>query len=87
MEEVITVPASEWRELKGTVEDLSKKVAMMMNRDMEYMTQQEVCEQLDISRTTFWRYRKEGRIKVHHIGGKAVVNKTELQSSINAGLI
>lgn len=87
MEEMIMVPADEWDDMKKTVEDLSKKMALLLNRDMEYMTQQEVCELLDISRTTLWRYRKENKIKIHHIGGKAVVSKTEIQSAINAGLL
>lgn len=85
--EMIMVPADEWAAMKAIVEDLSKKVALILHRDVEYMTQQEVCEMLDISRTTFWRYRKDGLIKVYHIGGKTMVNKTEIQAAINEGLI
>lgn len=77
-EDMITVPRAEWEELK-------RKVETLYNRETDYVSMSELCEWLQISRTTLWRLRSEGKIRTYLIGGKMVANKDEIQTLLNEG--
>lgn len=85
--EMITVPLSEWNDMKKMLSDIQKKVETLYKRETDYVSMAELCEWLNISRTTLWRLRSEGRIRTCLIGGKMVANKDEIQTLLNEGKI
>lgn len=86
-QEMITVPLSEWNDIKKRLSDIQKKVETLYNRETDYVSISELSEWLNISRTTIWRLRSEGKIKTYLIGGKMVANKDEIQTLLNEGKI
>ena len=86
-QEMITVPLSEWNDMKKRLSDIQKKVETLYNRETDYVSMSELCEWLQISRTTLWRLRSEGKIRTCLIGGKMVANKDEIQTLLNEGKI
>ncbi|WP_455758826.1 helix-turn-helix domain-containing protein [Phocaeicola coprocola] len=84
---MITVPLSEWNDIKKRLNDIQKKVETLYNRETDYVSISELSEWLNISRTTIWRLRSEGKIKTYLIGGKMVANKDEIQTLLNEGKI
>lgn len=86
-QEMITVPLSEWNDMKKRLSDIQKKVETLYNRETDYVSMSELCEWLQISRTTLWRLRSKGKIKTYLIGGKMVANKDEIQTLLNEGKI
>ena len=86
-QEMITVPLSEWNDMKKRLSDIQKKVETLYNRETDYVSMSELCEWLQISRTTLWRLRSEGKIKTYLVGGKMVANKDEIQTLLNEGKI
>nr|DAZ36724.1 MAG TPA: helix-turn-helix domain protein [Caudoviricetes sp.] len=86
-QEMITVPLSEWNDIKKRLNDIQKKVETLYNRETDYVSISELSEWLNISRTTIWRLRSEGKIKTYLIGGKMAANKDEIQTLLNEGKI
>lgn len=86
-QEMITVPLSEWNDIKKRLNDIQKKVETLYKRETDYVSISELSEWLNISRTTIWRLRSEGKIKTYLIGGKMVANKDEIQTLLNEGKI
>lgn len=86
-QETITVPLSEWNDMKQKINDIQQKVEVLYNRDTDYVSMTELSQWLNVSRTTLWRYRAEGKIKTYLIGGKMVANKDEIQRLLNEGKI
>lgn len=84
---MITVPLSEWNDMKKRLSDIQKKVETLYNCETDYVSISELSEWLNISRTTIWRLRSEGKIKTYLIGGKMVANKDEIQTLLNEGKI
>lgn len=86
-EDVITIPRGEWDDMVKRINDLQKKVETLYSRETDYVSMSELCEWLQISRTTLWRLRSEGKIRTCLIGGKMVANKDEIQRLLNEGKI
>ena len=86
-EDVITIPRAEWDNMIKRINDLQKKVETLYSRETDYVSMSELCEWLQISRTTLWRLRSEGKIRTWLIGGKMVANKEEIQRLLNEGKI
>lgn len=86
-EVMIKVPLKEWEEMKNRINDIQQKVETIYKRDTGYVTMSELCEWLNISRTTLWRLRSNGKIKTYIVGGKMVANKDEIQTLLNEGNI
>ena len=86
-EDVITIPKAEWDDMVKRINDLQKKVETLYSRETDYVSMSELCEWLQISRTTLWRLRSEGKIRTCLIGGKMVANKDEIQRLLNEGKI
>lgn len=86
-EVMIKVPLKEWEEMKNRINDIQQKVETIYKRDTDYVTMSELCEWLNISRTTLWRLRSNGKIKTYIVGGKMVANKDEIQTLLNEGKI
>ena len=84
---MITVPQSEWDEMKKQIKEIQKKVKALYSRETDYVSMSELCDWLNISRTTLWRLRSEGKIKTYLVGGKMVANKDEIQTLLNEGKI
>lgn len=85
--EMITVPLSEWNDMKKRLSDIQQKVETLYSRETDYVSISELCVWLNISRTTLWRLRSEGKIKTYLVGGKMVANKDEIQTLLNEGKI
>lgn len=81
----ITVPLTEWEQMKKQLAQLATQVEAMTRRDKDYLTSTEVCSMLQISHAEFCRYQLRGVIPTAVIGGKLVVNKDELQAVIASG--
>lgn len=86
-EDVITIPKAEWDDMVKRINDIQKKVETLYSRETDYVSMSELCEWLQISRTTLWRLRSEGKIRTCLIGGKMVANKDEIQRLLNEGKI
>lgn len=86
-EDVITIPKAEWDDMVKRINDIQKKVETLYSRETDYVSMSELCEWLQISRTTLWRLRTEGKIRTCLIGGKMVANKDEIQRLLNEGKI
>ncbi|MBM6654839.1 helix-turn-helix domain-containing protein [Bacteroides mediterraneensis] len=86
-QEMITVPLSEWNDIKKRLSDIQQKVETLYSRETDYVSISELCDWLNISRTTLWRLRSEGKIKTYLVGGKMVANKDEIQTLLNEGKI
>lgn len=84
---MITVPQNEWDEMKKQIKEIQQKVETLYSRETDYVSISELCDWLNISRTTLWRLRSEGKIKTYLIGGKMVANKDEIQTLLNEGKI
>lgn len=84
---MIKVPLKEWEEIKKKINDIQQKVEVLYNRDTDYVSMTELSQWLNVSRTTLWRYRADGKIKTYLIGGKMVANKDEIQTLLNEGKI
>lgn len=84
---MITVPLSEWNDMKKRLSEIQKKVETLYSRETDYVSISELCDWLNISRTTLWRLRSEGKIKTYLVGGKMVANKDEIQTLLNEGKI
>ena len=84
---MITVPQSEWDEMKKQIKEIQQKVETLYSRETDYVSISELCDWLNISRTTLWRLRSEGKIKTYLVGGKMVANKDEIQTLLNEGKI
>lgn len=85
--DVITIPKAEWDDMVKRINDIQKKVETLYSRETDYVSMSELCEWLQISRTTLWRLRTEGKIRTCLIGGKMVANKDEIQRLLNEGKI
>lgn len=86
-EDMITVPRGEWEALQREVSEIRQKVDIMYTRATEYVSIPDLCDWLQISRTTAWRYRSEGRFNTYVIGGKIMACKTEIQELLNEGTL
>lgn len=86
-DDVITISRKEWDNLVKRINDIQQKVEVLYNRDTDYVSMAELSQWLNVSRTTLWRYRAEGKIKTYLIGGKMVANKDEIQRLLNEGKI
>lgn len=84
---MITISMHEWNEMKKKINDLQQKVETLYKREKDYVSISELSEWLNISRTTIWRLRSEGKIRTYLIGGKMVANKDEIQTLLNEGKI
>lgn len=84
---MITIPMHEWNEMKRKINDIQQKVETLYKRETDYVSMSELCDWLNISRTTLWRLRSEGKIKTYLVGGKMVANKDEIQTLLNEGKI
>lgn len=68
----IAVPVQEWQGLLGMIKELSEQISSLKQQDKkELLTTGEVCELLNISRSTLQRYINNGDITPERIGNKA----------------
>lgn len=62
---VVTVPLTEWNDLKNTVKGISNSILDMISKGKsEFLTPKEVCELLKCSRNTFQSYVDTGALEV-----------------------
>ena len=56
------------------------------NPDAEgYLDSVELCDMLHISITSLWRRENDGVLKCHHIGGKKLYSKQDVQKLVESG--
>lgn len=62
-----------------------KRVLSLRNspKEIEMYTIKEACEKLNLSRTTFDRYRKDGKIVVSKVMGKNYVTSQEIKTYLD----
>jgi hypothetical protein len=61
---VITVPLSEWSEVKNQLENIGKCLLALEGKSKsEYITPKEVCELMKCSRNTYESYIRQGILK------------------------
>ena len=65
-------------EVRRTIEDERKK-----EKPERYLSREEVCELLDISKVTLWDRTKAGKIKATRIGRRVVYAESEIKRFTN----
>ena len=74
--------------LKGIVEDAFRKIMSELKENTsegevdEWLTSQQVCKLLHISKSTLVNYRKKNLITSHKLQGRLLFNHTEILSKI-----
>ncbi|MFT4168519.1 MAG: helix-turn-helix domain-containing protein [Dysgonomonas sp.] len=89
---IITVDAKEWNELKSILFDLRDKLNRLTAEvEKDLLTPAEVCEKLKISRWTFKRYIDDGvldSVKIKNKNnGRVYVKRSQLEKLIDEGRI
>lgn len=89
---IITVDAKEWNELKSILFDLRDKLnRLTADVEKDLLTQAEVCQKLKISRWTFKRYIDDGvfdSIKINNKNnGRVYIKRSQLEKLIDEGKI
>ena len=89
---VITLPKSEWDEVRAQIATIGAQVAKLTAKDeKELLTPKEGMKILKIGQTTFERYVINGTLEVVRIGSGArlrrYVKRSELEAKIEAGTI
>lgn len=73
------------QEFKDAIKDIAPKQDASKDKGKEkFLTREEAAEYLNISVASIDRYRKVGTLKYHRIGGKVLLEKNELQNSLQA---
>ena len=85
---VVTIPLSEWNDTRSKINDLTKAVQSLTNREgNELLTPKEVCEMLKIGRTTYQRYILNGTLTPIRFNkekySKVYVRRAEIEEMIN----
>jgi excisionase family DNA binding protein len=70
----------ELKQLKELI--VSEKENEPVSDEQELITLNEATELLHISKTTIWRYAKQGKVTKYSIGGKRYFKKDELLNSL-----
>ena len=86
---VITVPLSEWSEVKNQLQTISKSLLEMKGKDKaEFLTPKEVCELLKCSRNTFQSYIDKGFLEPIRMNtkkySKVLVRRTDVDYFIES---
>lgn len=89
---IITVDAKEWNELKSILFDLRDKLnRLTADAEKDLLTPSEVCGILKIGRNTFQKYVRTGifdSIKINNKNnGRVYVKRSQLQKLIDEGRI
>ncbi len=89
---IITVDAKEWNELKSILFDLRDKLnRLTADVEKDLLTPAEVCQKLKISRMTFHRYMSAGifdSIKINNKNnGRVYIKRSQLEKLIDEGKI
>jgi len=83
---LIPIPIDEWNEINRKINEilLHVKNTVLNNKltDNDYMTVKQVLQVCHISRATFEKLKREGKIKIYKIRGKVLVKQSELDSFI-----
>jgi excisionase family DNA binding protein len=77
-EEKISVIMAEIQDLKKILSSFK-----LVSKELEMYTIKEACEKLNLSRTTFDRYRKDGKIVVSKVMGKNYVTSAAIEMYLN----
>lgn len=79
----VMVPATEWSRI---IEALNKVEAILNQpKDDKWISAQEACDILGVSKHTFARYRKEYHLQVAQVGGKNIrVLRSEIGNLLNS---
>ena len=71
------------------IEQSNKETKQVIERPLvelqakEFLTIQETCQLIGVSRTTLWRTIKKGKLKAGKLGNRTVIRKTDLQNLFN----
>ncbi|MEG2121483.1 MAG: helix-turn-helix domain-containing protein [Rikenellaceae bacterium] len=89
---VISVPTTEWNEVKATLSNLSQQMTILVAKDQsELMTVEEAREMLKVGGTTIERYIKAGQLNVERLNdnpkGKRYIRRSEIEQRLNDGLV
>lgn len=85
---VITIPVTEWNDLKNSIEQLTKSVMeLRRNEKSEYLTPNEACELLKCSRNTLQSYINTGLIQAIKMKkekySKILIKRVDVEFFIN----
>lgn len=73
-------------DLRVIIEDCVRKVMSEQKKDApeidEWLTSEQVCNMLHISKSTVVNWRSSGKLKSHKIGNRILFNHTEILSKI-----
>ena len=69
---------------KETVAVIQRPLVELQTK--EFLSIQETCELVGISRTTLWRTIKNGKLKAGKLGSRTVIRKMDLQTSLTRSI-
>ena len=74
-------------QLKNIVEDVVRKVMLELKEGApevdEFLTSEQVCKMLHISKSTIVNWRSSGKLKSHKIGSRILFKREEVLAKIN----
>ncbi len=74
-------------ELRILIEDAVKKVMLELKEDVpkidEWLTTEQVCKLLHISKSSVVNWRRSGKLKPHKIGGRILFKREQVIAKIN----
>ncbi len=73
----VTIPEEEWRSMLTLMGELKQLLAE--KKPKEWLSKEETCSRLNISSTTFARYREKGLLCTSQIGRKVYVLSTDVE--------
>lgn len=80
MQNKITIPVRDWNEIKSRLISIESKMDKLLAEEQkELLSPAEVCSILKISRSTYHRHVKAGKIEQLKQDGKAYVTRSSLE--------
>lgn len=74
-------------DLKNIFEDVAKKIILELKQDTpvldEFLTTEQVCKLLKVSRGTIINWRAAGKLESHKIGQRILFKREEILAKIN----
>jgi len=88
MEKSILLHCLSTAEFKAIIKDVVKEELVSIKKDLEnkgsdiLLTRTEVCDLMKISKTTLWKWTKNGKITAYGMGNRVYFKKQELLKSL-----
>ena len=76
---LLMVSASDLKEFAMSLIDEVRNQAMEREKKDIFLTESEVCEKLNVTHTTLWRWNKKGYLRSHKMGRRTLWKQSEIE--------